>query len=1353
MGILDAPTPDATPSRKGKLQLAGDLGGTAGSPTVPALASKAPLASPAFTGTPTAPTASPGAGSTQLATTAYVDAAAAAAAAGLDVKQSVRLGSTANVTISSPGATIDGVTVTNGDRILLKNQTTGSQNGIYIFNGAASAMTRASDADSSIEVTSGMFVFITEGTAGANKGYVLTTPDPITLGTTSLAFTQFSSIDVPDATASVKGIVQLAGDLGGSAAAPTTKGRTATVTVGVTGQTADYICDGTADNVQLQAAIDFLTGLGGGTLFVRRGTYDIQTRIKILSSNITVRGEGQATKFVLANAANQEIWLVGNGNVGDTAGGDGPTVIPCNDVHFYDFYMDGNKANQDYVNFALVRYGASATRNLIRYRSDAQTSYGAIVDNVHAINGRQNGISIESHAFATVRNCTAENCDNFGIWFENGSQILITGNYTRNNVLAGIKGLSAGAKVIGNECKGDQGSSIVLQSVGGVLANNISYRAGWQGATVSPSTGIGLSACRGMIVMGNHIYASYGHGMNINGCDYMPIIGNTFRRNGQYTDNTYSDMRFTFEGGGTPCNNNTIIGNTFENDTATFYDNKSKYNISSDSPTAHSGNTFIANKLGTPGTSTIFQITAGNSFVDMSGVNPVGYHNYTYLSDPQIIDPKDGNLLYGTGYTSTTAVSIADGSFAGQIFDFVFAQDVGGKQLTWSANVKWPGGKAPIFSGVANTADRMTFIWDGTNWNGMYSSAKNRYQNIGYLANPQTLDPNAYEVILGAGYDGTTTVNIAAGKYAGQEFTFIFAQDVGNKLITWGSNVQWNGKTPPVLSTSPSTNNVFRFTWDGTNWNGSMLSKGGNQKLIGSDFVGVALPTQSAPLLVVNGVTGATTYAYKIVAVNDSGNDGIPSASQQVTNGNATLNGSNYISMQWTANPGAVKYKVLRSVSGGAFDLLTTTSSLALSDQGQYTPTTYTPAATQPGGSFIGSGAGLTGIPESGVTNLTSDLAAKAPLASPAFTGTPTAPTASPNTNNTQLATTAYVDAATQAAAAGLDIKQSVRAATAAALASNSRSGNVLTASANGALAAVDGVTLVLNDRVLVKDESTGANNGIYYVSAIGSGGAPWTLTRATDADSSAEVNAGMFTFVEEGTANGDKAFALTTNNPITLNTTALVFAQFSGGGGGGTWGTIAGTLSDQTDLQSALNAKQATDQDLTDIAGLSPTNDDFMQRKAGAWTNRTPAQAKTDLALAKGDVGLGNVDNTSDSTKNSATATLTNKRITKRVVALTDGANIATNSDNGDLFTVTLGGNRTMDNPTGTPTDGQQIMYRIAQDGTGSRTISWGSAFRGSTDLPLPTLTTTASKTDYVGFQWNATDSKWDCIAANKGF
>jgi hypothetical protein len=115
-----------------------------------------------------------------------------AVATGLDVKASVRVASTANVTLSAPGANIDGVAMVANDRVLLKNQTAPAENGIWVWNGAAAAMTRATDADVSAEITPGMFTFVEEGTANQDTGWVLTTNAPITLATTGLVFTQFS---------------------------------------------------------------------------------------------------------------------------------------------------------------------------------------------------------------------------------------------------------------------------------------------------------------------------------------------------------------------------------------------------------------------------------------------------------------------------------------------------------------------------------------------------------------------------------------------------------------------------------------------------------------------------------------------------------------------------------------------------------------------------------------------------------------------------------------------------------------------------------------------------------------------------------------------------------------------------------------------------------------------------------------------------------------------------------------------------------------------------------------------------------------------------------------------------------
>jgi len=108
-------------------------------------------------------------------------------------KEAVRAASTTNVTVASPGTAIDGVTLANGDRVLLKDQSTGSQNGIYDFNGSASPLTRSADADSDVEVKPGTQVFVSEGSANGNSTYQITTDGPIVVGTTALVWAQTSS--------------------------------------------------------------------------------------------------------------------------------------------------------------------------------------------------------------------------------------------------------------------------------------------------------------------------------------------------------------------------------------------------------------------------------------------------------------------------------------------------------------------------------------------------------------------------------------------------------------------------------------------------------------------------------------------------------------------------------------------------------------------------------------------------------------------------------------------------------------------------------------------------------------------------------------------------------------------------------------------------------------------------------------------------------------------------------------------------------------------------------------------------------------------------------------------------------
>lgn len=250
------------------------------------------------------------------------------------------------------------------------------------------------------------------------------------------------------------------------------------------------------------------------------------------------------------------------------------------------------------------------------------------------------------------------------------------------------------------------------------------------------------------------------------------------------------------------------------------------------------------------------------------------------------------------------------------------------------------------------------------------------------------------------------------------------------------------------------------------------------------------------------------------------------------------------------------------------------------------------------------------------------------------FTDSPIVPTP---TLATQAANKGYVDSSV----AGLSWKQSVRVASTA-------NGDLATAFDNGST--VDGVVLATGDRILIKDQSTASQNGIYVVAASG---AP---TRATDADSSTELlNASVF--VQEGTDNGDKQFVLTTNAPITVGSTSLTFALLSAGG------------------VDDLN-------DLTDVTLTTPADDDFLQRKAGQFVNRSIAQVKSDLGLTGTNSGDQNTFSTvavagqSDVVAESASDTLT----------IEAGAGIAITTDAPtDKITISALGRLPFTNVTGT--------------------------------------------------------------------
>jgi hypothetical protein len=202
--------------------------------------------------------------------------------------------------------------------------------------------------------------------------------------------------------------------------------------------------------------------------------------------------------------------------------------------------------------------------------------------------------------------------------------------------------------------------------------------------------------------------------------------------------------------------------------------------------------------------------------------------------------------------------------------------------------------------------------------------------------------------------------------------------------------------------------------------------------------------------------------------------------------------------------------------------------------------------------------------------------------------------------------------------------KQPVRAATTANLV-GTRVGSVLTETGNGSINPLDGVTLVVGDRVLVKNQATGADNGIYDLTDAGSAGTPFVLTRSADADTSAEVKAGMWTLVNEGTVNADNGFELVTDNPITLNTTALTFAKKFVFDLGGTYQNGAAAASQNIVLDTTRGQVQIRDSAATlgSDAYLFTVTDNGGALKNFAVNNGTTGTIQYTYALSSR-IGLG---------------------------------------------------------------------------------------------------------------------------------
>lgn len=284
-------------------------------------------------------------------------------------------------------------------------------------------------------------------------------------------------------------------------------------------------------------------------------------------------------------------------------------------------------------------------------------------------------------------------------------------------------------------------------------------------------------------------------------------------------------------------------------------------------------------------------------------------------------------------------------------------------------------------------------------------------------------------------------------------------------------------------------------------------------------------------------------------------------------------------------------------------------------------------------------------------------------------------------TSNTDIVNKEYADAI----ASGINFHQSCRLATTTALAANTYNngssgvGATLTANANGALS-VDSVAVVVGNRILVKNEATQANNGVYTVTQTGSAGAPYILTRATDFDTAGvgvdQIDAGDFFLITAGATLANTSWVQQTPLPITVGTTAIVFAQFAA-----PLTYTAGTGLNESPSYTFNIANTGVTAATYGSASQVPVLAVNAQGQLTTVTN-------TSIAIAAGAVSGLAASATTDTTdaSNITSGTLPTGRLSGSYTGITGVGTLAAGTWNGTAIGVGYGGTGL----TATPTNGQ---------------------------------------------------------------
>jgi hypothetical protein len=1150
----------------------------------------------------------------------------------------------ATLTTTGSYTTIDGVTLSNGMRILVKDEANTAHNGIYDRT-STTVLTRSSDFDTPAEMAGGDFTFVSAGTLYDNTGWVM--PDAVTtVGTTAVVWVQFSGAGTYTAGTGLT----LTGSQFSVNASQTQVTSVGTLT--------GLIVGNSTANTTFGNGIVTATGNITAPFFLGNVIGNISGNIVVPGSNTEVlynnEGNAGASNAFTFNATSNALSV--NGLV--TA-----TSFTANTGAF-----TGSGANLTTLNASNI---SSGTLNQARLANSSLTV---------------NGIAISLGGSGTITANTTQTLSNgtyiTGSSFNGGTArtwaVDATTTNTANKVVARDADGSFSANIITATLSGSATSAGTATTAGTVTTNaqpNITSVGTLTGLTVGNSTantvfGNGTINSAGNItapfvfanVVGNIsgnfavtgsngevIFNKEGNAGSSNGFTFNNT-SNALSVNGLVTATAFTANTGAFTGSGANlttlnasnissgtlaqarlANSNVILGSTtlaLGTTTTTIA------GLSSVTSTTFVGAlTGAATSAGTAGTvttnaqpnitsvGTLTGLTVGNATANIifgnGTVNATGNLTAPFFlgnvignisgnfavtgSNGEVIFNKEGNAGSSNGFTFNNTSNALTVTGNANVLNLgtgrvIATGNISGTQLISNIAV----GTAPLVvtstTRVANlNVANAGFADAATTAGTVTTNAQPNITSVGTLTGLTVGNATANTVF------GNGTIN-AAGNITAPFFLGNVIGNISGNFAVTGSNTEvifnkeGNAGSSNAFTFNNATNALSITGTINASGNANVLNLGTTRVIATGNISATQLisniATGTAPLVVTSttqvanlnaataGTAGSATTAGtvttnaqpNITSVGTLSGLTVGNATANTVFGNGTINAAGNITAPFvfanvvgnisgnfavTGSNGEVIFnKEGNAGSSNGFIFNNTTNALSvtgtitggnLDTAGVVTATgNVTTSANLVTNLIVGRTTGITITAAGANTNITL-----------APTGTGTVDVSSKRITNlatpsatTDAATKAYVDSVAE----GLTVKAACRAATTGTLAlatggtityDNGAAGVGATLTVSGGTyTAIDGVTLTNGDRVLVKNEATAANNGIYVRTST------TVLTRATDFDNtpSGEV-AGAFTFITNGTVNGDAGFVCTTNNPVVMGTTAITFTQFSGAG------------------------------------------------------------------------------------------------------------------------------------------------------------------------------------------------------------